>query len=478
MSQTLNHSTPIIIVGAGVFGLSTAWWLARAGYRNVRVLDRWPVPSPSSAGYDRNKIIRTEYVDGHFSVLSQEAIQFWREPLWRDVFHPTGWLYGTDGSLDEERAKTFDTAVANTRSLGDPSHIIDLPDWQHMFDLYPAMGYAHHRRQRQQGRYPTTKDNESTPAAEKANDPPATFRGIYNRNAGWVESTHAMTILKRECTRLGVEFIAGESGTVTGFVRDPNNRRTVTGVHTANKTIWHAGKVIVSVGAYSETLLDFKNQLHAVGYPVTHIRMSEDQYQRYKDLPVVAITRRGYFFPPNEDRIFKICTMDITMVNRERWSEPEAEGEGKGEGDLGAVRSLPRDQAYHPTDTQPRISRLKTLEFARYILPEFGDAEVESSKLCWDVETHDDHWIIDYHDSAPDSLFIATGGSGYSFKNLTNVGKYVVQALEGTLDARWKEYWRWRPDRVGLFPEREHRNARVKYDLRDCEGWRHTATRL
>jgi len=90
MSNSLSHSDPIIVVGAGVFGLSTAWWLTRVGYHNVRVLDRWPVPSPSSAGYDRNKIIRTEYVDGHFSILSQEAIEFWRDPLWRDVFHPTG----------------------------------------------------------------------------------------------------------------------------------------------------------------------------------------------------------------------------------------------------------------------------------------------------------------------------------------------------------------------------------------------------
>ncbi|RMI99080.1 hypothetical protein CDV36_016064 [Fusarium kuroshium] len=273
MSGTLSHSTPIIVVGAGVFGLSTAWWLARAGYSN-----------------------------------------FWREPLWKDVFHPTGWLYGTDDSLDEDRAKTFDTAVSNTRTLGDPSQIAELPDWEHMFKLYPAMGHHHDRRKRQQGRYESTQANA-----------PATFRGIWNSNAGWVESTNAMFVLKRECERLGVVFIAGESGTVTGFVRDPNDTKTVIGVRTANRTIWQAKKVIVSVGTYSETLLDFKNQLHAVGYPATHIRMTEEQYQRYKDLPVVAITRRGYFFPPNEDRIFKIYNMDVTMINRERWAEPECD---------------------------------------------------------------------------------------------------------------------------------------------------------
>ncbi|KAB8215232.1 FAD dependent oxidoreductase [Aspergillus novoparasiticus] len=461
MSNQLNHSTPIIIVGAGVFGLSSAWWLARAGYHNIKVLDRWPVPSPSSAGYDRNKIIRTEYPDDIYSILSQEAIQLWRDTLWKDVFHPTGWIYGTDGSKDQDREKTFLTAVSNTHSLGDPSKIVELPNWDAAFRLYPGLAFAHDRRQAQVGIY---ADGRSTPKGKKP-----TFRGIYNGNAGWVESTNAMLILKRECERLGVEFVAGESGAVVEFVRDPANPAKVVGVRTANGTIWRSEKVIVAVGAYSETLLDFKGQLHASGYCVSHIRMTEEQYQRYKDLPVLNIARRGYCFPPNEDRIFKICNLDITVVNRERWPEPSCDW---------GVRSLPRDQAYHPTDSQPRVGREKTLEFARYILPEFGDAEIESSKVCWDVETHDDNWIVGYHDSAPDSLFIATGGSGYTFKNLTNIGKYVVQALEGQLDPEWKDLWRWRPDRVGVFPDREERNARFKFDLRDCDGWKHIAPRL
>lgn len=422
---------------------------------------RRPVPSPSSAGYDRNKIIRTEYPDEIYSVLSQEAIELWRDPLWKDVFHPTGWIYGTDGSQDQDREKTFLTAVSNTRSLGDPSRIVELPDWEAAFNLYPALGYAHDRRCAQVGKY---ADGLTVPKGGKP-----LFRGIYNGNAGWVESTNAMLIMKRECERMGVEFVAGESGTVAEFLRSRDNNAKVIGVRTVNGTTWLAEKVIVAVGAYSETLLDFKNQLHASGYCVTHIRMTEEQYQRYKGLPVLNIARRGYCFPPNEDRIFKICNLDITVVNHERWPEPSCDW---------GVRSIPRDQAYHPTDTQPRVGRGKTLEFARYILPELGDAEVESSKICWDVETHDDNWIVGYHDDAPGSLFIATGGSGYTFKNLTNIGKYVVQALEGTLDEEWKNLWQWRPDRVGVFPEREERNARFKFDLRDCEGWKHNALRL
>jgi hypothetical protein len=126
MTPAMNKSASVIIVGGGTFGmifsltrshdpelhsilgLSTAWYLARAGYTNIQCLDRWPVPSKSSAGYDRNKachfflhsflyynstsqIVRTEYSNPLYSVLSHEAIELWKDPLFKDVFFQTGW---------------------------------------------------------------------------------------------------------------------------------------------------------------------------------------------------------------------------------------------------------------------------------------------------------------------------------------------------------------------------------------------------
>jgi sarcosine oxidase/L-pipecolate oxidase len=41
-SKLSSKSAPIVIVGAGVFGLSTALHLAERGYTNVKVLDKQP----------------------------------------------------------------------------------------------------------------------------------------------------------------------------------------------------------------------------------------------------------------------------------------------------------------------------------------------------------------------------------------------------------------------------------------------------
>lgn len=59
----------VIIVGGGVFGLSTALWLARGGYKNVTIFDRCdfeknhynPSNGCDGASADINKIFRATY---------------------------------------------------------------------------------------------------------------------------------------------------------------------------------------------------------------------------------------------------------------------------------------------------------------------------------------------------------------------------------------------------------------------------------
>jgi threonine dehydrogenase-like Zn-dependent dehydrogenase len=55
MSPIDPTSSNILIIGCGTWGSSTALWLARSGYKNVTVLDPYPVPSAISAGNDVNK---------------------------------------------------------------------------------------------------------------------------------------------------------------------------------------------------------------------------------------------------------------------------------------------------------------------------------------------------------------------------------------------------------------------------------------
>lgn len=61
---SLNESSSILIVGAGTWGCSTALHLVRRGYKNVTVLDPYPVPSSIAAGNDVNKIMEHKELKG------------------------------------------------------------------------------------------------------------------------------------------------------------------------------------------------------------------------------------------------------------------------------------------------------------------------------------------------------------------------------------------------------------------------------
>lgn len=58
----VHRDQPIVIVGAGCFGLSTAYHLLRRGYVDVTVLDRsFNLPAPDAASNDLNRSIGKDF---------------------------------------------------------------------------------------------------------------------------------------------------------------------------------------------------------------------------------------------------------------------------------------------------------------------------------------------------------------------------------------------------------------------------------
>ena len=68
-------SDPIIIVGGGAFGLSTALHLTRSGFTNISVYEKDDhIPPRYSAANDLNKIVRAEYEDPFYTDLTKVSI--------------------------------------------------------------------------------------------------------------------------------------------------------------------------------------------------------------------------------------------------------------------------------------------------------------------------------------------------------------------------------------------------------------------
>jgi len=68
----------VVVVGAGVNGLATAWALAREG-RDVLVLEQFPLGHASGSSHGASRIFRLAYPEPHWVRLAQEALEGWRE---------------------------------------------------------------------------------------------------------------------------------------------------------------------------------------------------------------------------------------------------------------------------------------------------------------------------------------------------------------------------------------------------------------
>src|SRR5262245_40359997 len=83
----------VIVVGAGVFGLSSALALRARGCV-VTVVDPGPIPHPRAASTDLSKAVRADYGrDDLYTDWMLEALPRWRawnERWGRELFHETG----------------------------------------------------------------------------------------------------------------------------------------------------------------------------------------------------------------------------------------------------------------------------------------------------------------------------------------------------------------------------------------------------
>ena len=85
----------VVVVGAGIMGLSAAWALHRLGHE-VSVFEQGPVPNPRGASFDQHRLIRYPYGAAvGYTAMVVEAYRAW-DAMWADLgerhYVPTGTL--------------------------------------------------------------------------------------------------------------------------------------------------------------------------------------------------------------------------------------------------------------------------------------------------------------------------------------------------------------------------------------------------
>jgi sarcosine oxidase/L-pipecolate oxidase len=377
--QLPSKSEPIIIVGAGVFGLGLAYELAAVrGYTNIAVLDRHLPPVVDGSSIDVSRIIRTEYADPVYAALAAEAIVGWRGPKYSAFFYETGYVMLAADEDNHYFAKCKDQREAGKRDgRGEPVQEFTAAEADIAIkELYPGV------------------------QAKLAG-----LVAMHNRVGGWANAGAAIHALAQSCGIAGVSFITGRRGTVVRLKRDGHR---VTGVCVASGEELSAAQVVLATGAWTNGLVEGVDHVTiASGQPVGFVQLTAAEAATLQPSPVLINMSTGVFcFPPTpETHLLKIArnghgyatsfqTTSNAKTGRQRVvSSPNRDGNNAHSG-------------YLPQDADEALR-----EGLRQFFPAFADRPWSKRRLCWYMDTPKGDFIVDHHPQVK-GLFVATGGSG------------------------------------------------------------------
>lgn len=420
---------PILIVGCGIFGLSTALELVRNGYF-VHIIDKYEPPSPWSASTDFNKIIRCEYNDPMYMKMAVEALHMWRsDPIFKKSLSECGRILVTP--LSHKGRRNFELkGIKNMQKVNEGTKIEFYAGGKELSEKFEAF------------RNNMISDNQEVK---------------FNPESGLGRSSQSLTDIYTFLSKHpNVKCTFGEDGSAVSIIKFKDGEA---GVVTESGRVHTSSTILLSMGANTGSVLDLQNQQSATGLFVTHIQLSDSEYEIYKNIPVLFDAEMGYFFPPDPTtKILKICTSGGGI--KRTIKDPF---------DANSKISLPRYRTHNPTDTIPRnrIPNIKAL-LKKYV-PELQNHKLFGSKICWIGDKEKSHFLID---RVPDyaNLFVATGDSGHAYKFFPNIGKYIVQAMNYELDPEIAEAWKWESKKGKEMYDPSKANWRVsKFKTQDIE---------
>ena len=360
----MSDKQSVLIVGAGIFGVTAAQELAERGH-SVTLIDPGPIPHPQASSTDITKMIRMDYgSDDFYFDLMEAAFQGWDawNASWqRPLYHEQGFLLMkktpmTHGSFEMESFK----------------------------------------RLQARGHQPERVDSERLAADHPAWNASLYVDGYLSYRAGWAESGQVVAQIADGLPGRGVNVQPGK--TFQHFIEDGSR---VLGVTTEDGDTFRADITIMATGAWTPHYLPYLSDvMWTTGQPVMHFK--PDNLQDYTP-PVFRpwsadISQTGWYgFPKDVTGVVKIAN------------------HGKG------VLINPVDDPHElPPGTEDKFRQFMTETF-----PRLADAPCVKTRLCLYCDTWDGDFWIDHEPDRP-GLVVAAGGSGHGFKFAPVLGGIIA----------------------------------------------------
>ncbi len=252
MAQTTAYfNADVVIIGGGIAGLATAYYLSQKQHLQIILLEKDSIPNPNNSSYGDERMYRRMYSNEYLSELQEESLKEW-EMLEAQhdcqLLRQNGLLFYGE-AWDEE---TIEGSIPGARRVMEKKGI--------PFEALNA--------EQLQQRWPMR--------------PKPDFIGLFESTSGMVWSTRAIELFQSQAETNGVSIHTGEETvslnvTISGSVE----------VKTQSGNIFIAKQVVLTAGPWTNDLLSsFTDPLNLEIWPMLwgHYRVEEtlrDQFPQW-----------------------------------------------------------------------------------------------------------------------------------------------------------------------------------------------------
>ena len=388
----------ILIIGAGVFGLSTALSLLKRPHyatSHITILDSSEtLPNPSGSSVDASRIIRADYSNPLYSRLAAQAQLLWRDTTaegWGGDgrYHEPGFVLTVDS--DSTQGRYVRNSMSNVKQLAEegmreagggtlkPIEALDTKE-----ALRQATGYKY-----------VSGDS-----------------GYVNWNSGWADAGKCVAYALERLKRKGKDRVTLKSGAQVDKLLVEEGK--CAGAQLEGGKQVRADLTILAAGAWSPSIVNLQGRCLATGQVLCYLDISEQEQKEMQDRPTIINLSRGMFIIPPRGRVLKVARHGYGYRNMQ--SIPGERLVNGGSQETFQV-SVPRVGIRAAKEGQEACR-----EAMRELLPNMADRPFINTRVCWYCDTPDGDFLIDYHPDVQ-GLFVATGGSGHGFKFFPVIGE-------------------------------------------------------
>ena len=209
----------IVIIGGGVAGLATAYYLSQQQHLSIILLEKGSIPNPNNSSYGDERMYRRMYSNEYLSELQEQSLKEWKALEAQhdcQLLRQNGLLFYGE-SWDEE---TIEGSIPGARRVMEKKGI--------PFEALNA--------EQLQERWPVR--------------PKPDFIGLYESTAGMVWSARAVELFRSHSEANGVSIQTGEEAVSLKVASSG-----AVEIKTRSENTFLANQVVLTAGAWTNDLL-------------------------------------------------------------------------------------------------------------------------------------------------------------------------------------------------------------------------------